>query len=176
MTCTGRQRFAWRATNRGFGESRPRVGMNRGWSIERIDWEGLEQALSDSGSWSSVLLTTNDQLMVPTRPGVYAICAQPPSAVGPDQTTIFHNLASPLYVGRSESNIQSRFLAHCRADDPELRRAKRCYQTVSLRFWFVEVPANAIKDAEAWLIRCFGPPVNKRAGTITGTLRPPIDA
>ena len=150
--------------------------MNRGWSIERIDWEGLEQALSDSGSWSSVLLTTNDQLMVPTRPGVYAICAQPPSAVGPDQTTIFHNLASPLYVGRSESNIQSRFLAHCRADDPELRRAKRCYQTVSLRFWFVEVPANAIKDAEAWLIRCFGPPVNKRAGTITGTLRPPIDA
>ena len=176
MTCTGRQRFAWRVTNRGFGESRPKVGMNRGWSIERIDWEGLEQALSDSGSWSSVLLTTNDKLMVPTRPGVYAICAQPPSAVGPDQTTIFHNLASPLYVGRSESNIRSRFLAHCRADDPELRRAKRCYQKVSLRFWFVELPANAIKDAEAWLIRCFGPPVNKRAGTITGTLRPPIDA
>ena len=150
--------------------------MNKGWSIERVDWEGLEQALSDSGSWNSVLLTTNDQLMVPPRPGVYAICAPPPSAVGPDQTTLFHNLASPLYVGRSESNIQSRFLAHCRANDPELRRAKRCYRTVSLTFWFVELPVGAIRDAEAWMIRCFGPPVNKRAGTITGTLRPPIDA
>lgn len=150
--------------------------MNKGWSIERVDWESLESALSDSGSWNSVLLTTNDQLMVPPRPGVYAICAPPPNAVGPDPTTLFHNLASPLYVGRSESNIQSRFLAHCRANDPELRRAKRCYRTVSLTFWFVELPVGAIRDAEAWMIRCFGPPVNKRAGTITGTLRPPINA
>ena len=150
--------------------------LNRGWSIERIDWEGLEEALSASGSWNSVLLTTTDRLMVPARPGVYAICAQPPNAVGQERTTIFHSLASPLYVGRSESNIQSRFLAHCRAEDPELRRAKRCYNTVQLTFWFVELPVDAIRDAEAWLIRCFGPPANKRAGTITGTLRPPIDA
>ena len=57
--------------------------MNRGWSIERVDWEGLEQTLSDSGSWGSVILTTNDQMMVPARPGVYAICAPPPNAVGP---------------------------------------------------------------------------------------------
>ena len=149
--------------------------MNRGWSIERLEWDSLEESLSSSGAWNSVLLTTNDQLMVPTRPGVYAICAQPPNVVGQNQTTMFHSLASPLYVGRSESNIQSRFLAHCRANDPELRRAKRCYYTVPLRFWFVELPVSAVKDAEAWLIRCFGPPVNKRAGTITGTLRPPID-
>ena len=150
--------------------------MNKGWSIERIDWDRLEESLSSSGAWSSVLLTPNDQLMVPARPGVYAICAQPPIAVAQDQSTLFRNLTSPLYVGRSESNIQSRFIAHCRANDPELRRAKRCYYTVSLRFWFAELPVSAIRDAEAWLIRCFGPPVNKRAGTITGTLNPPIDA
>ena len=149
--------------------------MNRGWSIERLEWDSLEESLNSSGAWNSVLLTTNEQLMVPTRPGVYAICAQPPYAVGQNQATMFRSLASPLYVGRSESNIQSRFLAHCRADDPELRRAKRCYYTVPLLFWFVELPVSAVKDAEAWLIRCFGPPVNKRAGTITGTLRPPID-
>ena len=149
--------------------------MNRGWSIERLEWDRLGESLNSSGAWNSVLLTTNDQLMVPSRPGVYAICAQPPNAVRQNQTTMFHSLASPLYVGRSESNIQSRFLAHCKADDPELRRAKRCYNTVPLRFWFVELPVSAVKDAEAWLIRCFGPPVNKRAGTIAGTLRPPID-
>ena len=150
--------------------------MNRGWSIEKVDWEHLEQALRDARSWSSVILTTTDELMVPARPGVYAICAPPPNAVGPDQTTMFHNLASPLYVGRSESNIRSRFRAHCKADDPELRQAKRCYQTVLLTFWFVELPVSIVKDAEAWMIRCFGPPVNQRAGTITGTLKPPIDA
>ena len=150
--------------------------MNWGWSIERMDWDSLEEALNASGSWKSVLLTTTDQLMVPARPGVYAICAQPPNATGQDQTTMFPSLASPLYVGRSESNIQTRFLAHCRANDPELRRAKRCYDTVRLRFWFVELPVSDIRDAETWLIRCFGPPVNKRSGTITGTLKPPIDA
>lgn len=150
--------------------------VNRGWSIERDDWDSLVQALGDSGSWKSVLLTTNDHLMVPARPGVYAICAPPPNAVGLSGTTVFHNLASPLYVGRSESNMQSRFRNHCKPDDPELRRAKRCYKTVSLTFWFVELPVGQVRDAEAWMIRCFGPPVNKIAGTITGTFRPPIDA
>lgn len=150
--------------------------MNRGWSIERDDWDSLVQALSNSEAWTSVFLTPNDQSMVPALPGVYAICAPPPNADGSDQTTMFHKLASPLYVGRSESNIRSRFLAHCETDNPELLRAKRCYRTVSLTFWFVELPVGAIKDAEYWLIRCFGPPVNKRPGTITGTFKTPIDA
>ena len=75
--------------------------MNRGWSIERVDWEGLEQALSDCRLMElGAILTTNDQMMVPTRPGVYAICAPPPNAVGPGQNTIFHNLASSFVRGQ----------------------------------------------------------------------------
>ena len=81
-----------------------------------------------------------------------------------------------MYVGRSVSNIRKRFLDHCRARDPQLRQAKWCYKTVELRFWFVELPVDAVKDAEAWLIRCFGPPVNRRDGTIIGTLGPPVQA
>ena len=150
--------------------------MHRGWSIDEDDWEGLKGALETSPNWNSVLLTTNDQTMVPAKPGVYAICAQPPNAIASAGNTLFHNLASPLYIGRSESSIQSRFLAHCRAEDPQLQKAKRCYHRVPLRFWFTQLPVGAIRNAEAWLIRCFGPPVNKRAETITGTIRPPIRA
>ena len=150
--------------------------MDKGWSINPEDWEALDRVLRRSETWNFVLLTPNDQSMVPEGPGVYAICAPPPNTTGLNRSTMFHSLASPLYIGRSESSIKSRFLAHCRTPDSQLRRAKNCYHRVQLSFWFIELPISAVKDAEAWLIRCFGPPVNKRVGTITGTLRPPIGA
>lgn len=150
--------------------------MDKGWSINTEDWEALGQVLHGSETWNSVLLTPNDQVLVPESPGVYAICAPPPNAAGSDRNTMFHSLASPLYIGRSESSIKARFRDHCQTSNPELRRAKNCYHTVQLRFWFIELPASVVKDAEARLLRCFGPPVNKRAGTITGTFRPPLEA
>ena len=160
MICMGRRRCVWRAIS---SQLRGQEEMNRGWSIDRSDWKGLEEALKGKKNWSSVLLTPNEQVMVPTRPGVYAICAPPPNATGQDRSTVFHSLASPLYIGKSESNIQSRFMAHCRSDDPQLQRAKRCYRSVQLKFWFVELDVGEIRKAEAWLIRCFSPPVNRRA-------------
>lgn len=150
--------------------------MNRGWSIDQRDWKGLGEALEGTESWRSVLLTPNDREMVPAKPGVYAICAPPPIAVGKVRSSIFRSLGTPLYIGKSESSIQSRFIAHCHSADPQLQRAKRCYQIAHLKFWFVELQVSLITEAEAWLIRCFGPPVNKRAETITGAIRPPIRA
>ena len=150
--------------------------MRKGWSIDRVDWEALEQVLPQSGNWNSVLLTKNDQSAVPERPGVYAICAKPPNATGNDHRTVFHSLASPLYIGKSKSNINSRFLKHCRPNNPELLRAKACFHRVKLRFWFIILPVSAVESAEAQLIECFGPPVNQRRGTITGTIRAPIEA
>ena len=148
--------------------------MDKGWSINHKDWKALEQALPRGNSWNSVLLTPNDQSVVPESPGVYAICAQPPSIMGSDQCAIFQSLASPIYIGRSEFSIKSRFLAHCKNTDPKLRLAKHCYD--KLQFWFIEISANAVKDAEAWLIKCFGPPANKVSGTITGTIKPQVEA
>ena len=150
--------------------------MDRGWSIDIDDWQALEMALLKSKIWKRVLLTTNDQSLVPEAPGVYAICARPPIGNRHDGKTLFHHLASPLYIGRSEWNIKSRFLNHCQNRNPQLRRAKQCFHSVQLYFWFVELPRNLVKEAEARLIKCFGPPVNKRAGTITGTIKAPIDA
>ena len=150
--------------------------MDRGWSIESCDWEALERVLPSTEAWNSALLTMNDQALVPEGPGVYAICAPPPTVTRQDNSTLFDRLVSPLYIGRSESNIKSRFVSHCRTPDAELRRAKQCYHRVQLSFWFIELPVNTVKDAEAWLIKCFGPPVNKRAGTIIGTIKPPLEA
>ena len=149
--------------------------VEKGWSIRYEDWESLDQAMQTATLWKSALLTSNDQSLIPERPGVYAICARPPNVVGPGPITMFHSLASPLYVGRSESSIRSRFLDHCKSANTQLRKAKHCYGG-QLRFWFIEMPSSSVKNAEAWLIKCFGPPVNKVAGTITGTIRPPIKA
>lgn len=150
--------------------------MDKGWSIDPKDWGALDQVLPRSGTWRYVLLTPSDEPMVPETPGIYAICAPPPNATGPNKNTMFHSLATPIYIGRSASNIKSRFRTHCRTPEPQLLKAKICYGNVELRFWFIALSVDTVKEAEARLIKCFGPPVNKIAGTITGTFQPPIRA
>ena len=149
--------------------------MDNGWSINPEDWKSLDQVIRNYKTWTSVLLTPNDQSVVPAGPGVYAICAPPPNAGGQGGGTMFHSLASPLYIGSSESSIKARFLTHCRTPSSQLRRAKNCYHRVPLSFWFIELPVSVVREAEAQLIRCFGPPVNRRAGTIPGTIKSPIE-
>ena len=149
--------------------------MRKGWSIDPADWNGLNHAVSAASTWYSVLLTPTDQHMVPERPGIYAICVSPP--VTPSTSdTMFHHLASPIYVGRSRSSIRARFISHCNTQDPVWLQAKRCYQNVPLSFWFMELPSARVRDLEAHLIDCFGPPINRRRETISATLAPPVDA
>ena len=150
--------------------------MRKGWSIDPADWNGLDEALQETTPWRFVLLTPNDRHMVPNRPGVYAICARPPTVPRSTHRTMFDSLASPIYVGRSEYSIQTRFLRHCSSKDEDLLRAKRCYNSVQLKFWFIELPSVSVRDAEGWLIDCFGPPANRQRGTISGTIGTPIDA
>lgn len=149
--------------------------MDKGWSLDPTTWEALNTAFPNGARWRSVLLTPNDQDMVPDLPGVYAICVRPPNAGNHQLSALFDKLATPVYVGRSETNIKRRFLAHCTTKDPKLRAAKHCYGG-HLHFWFAALPPDTVKTVEARLIACFGPPVNKIAGTIKGTLRPPINA
>ena len=77
--------------------------MDRGWSIESCDWEALERVLPSTEAWNSALLTMNDQALVPEGPGVYAICAPPPTVTRQDNSTLFDRLVSP-----STSDDQSR--------------------------------------------------------------------
>ena len=150
--------------------------IDKGWSINRSDWESLEQALPRSMAWGRVLLTRNDESVVPARPGVYAICAAPPGTMEHDVQSVFQNLAAPLYIGKAASSIRSRFNVHCDRPSPRLEVAKQCYASVLLHFWFVEMPSEGVETAEALLIKCFGPPVNEKSGTIIGVVKSPVDA
>lgn len=150
--------------------------MKKGWSIKMEDWNALKDVSLRSKTWTSVLLTINEQALVPESPGVYAICARPPVSTQQGPNSLFHHLSTPLYIGRSEHNIKSRFLHHCTSKNPQLHKAKLCYRAVQLKFWFVELPISNVKDAEAQLIKCFGPPVNQRDGTITGRVKSPVKA
>lgn len=149
--------------------------MRKGWSIDTSDWSELEGALDAVSKWHSVLLTPNDRQMVPERPGVYVICVRPPVFVRADQATVFDRLSSPIYIGRSRSSIRSRFIAHCVRPEPVLRAAKHCYKSVQIRFWYVELLPEHVKEVEALLIRCFGPSANLVSGTIPGRMGAPVD-
>ena len=148
--------------------------MEKGWSINQADWKDLEQVIPKNKAWSSVLLTSNEHVMVPETAGVYAICASPPVSTVTTTKSLFSSLASPIYVGRSETNIKNRFISHCQNPGSTLKLAKYCFGKVQLNFWFVPMSKETVRTAETLLIRCFGPPVNQISGTITGTIKPPI--
>lgn len=150
--------------------------MRRGWSIDPGEWRELAEIIGDQTRWKSVTLTTNDKHMVPERPGVYAICARPPVRVSTNDKNSFSEFACPVYFGRSETDIRSRFVAHCRSRDPDMYEAKRCFSRQRLRFWYVELPKDEVFDVEAALIKCFGPVTNKRDESIKGKLGPPVPA
>ena len=156
--------------------------ITRGWSLNTEDWQRLESLFREHDQWipwRSVTLNPRNIFEVPDTPGVYGICATPPVAVGPRESTsngptMFQSLAVPLYVGMSESSIQRRFSDHCQRPSDSMKRAKSCYSQVKLTFWFAELAKDHIRLAEGLLIKCFGPPVNQMQGTIKGTIGTPI--
>lgn len=154
----------------------------KGWSLNTQDWQTLEALFQEHNEWipwRNVTLNPNHQFLVPNKPGVYGICATPPLAVGSHESkgtvqTMFQELAVPLYVGMSESNLQRRFSDHCQRPSDSLKKAKHCYSQVKLTFWFAELDRAHIRLAEGLLIKCFGPPVNQVQGTIKGSIGIPI--
>lgn len=150
--------------------------MRKGWTIDPVHWEQLATLLGTRANWTSVILTTTASSMVPNRSGVYAICVRPPIATSPTHAAFFSELATPIYIGRSKSNIRDRFLKHCRSADLDLYGAKLCYSESILRFWFIELPRDHVHNVEAALIDCFGPSVNRRSETIEAQILPPVDA
>ena len=148
--------------------------MEKGWSIDQTDWKKLEQLIPPNRSWGSVLLTPNEDVMVPETAGVYAICGRPPIADFVNNKSVYSCLATPIYIGCSETNIKTRFLSHCNSPSAKLKLAKLCYGKVQLKFWFIQLNKETVRTAEAFLIQCFGPPVNQLSGTISGTIKSAI--
>ena len=138
--------------------------MRYGWTFKKQDWNNLLEAISGT-YWSSTKLDTLYQDDVPEGPGVYLICLK--------LRTInfkiypFKDLYQIIYVGRSKSSVRNRFLRHCSRPERGVREAKECFGD-NLEYWYTEINSDQVRELEAHLIRCFGPPANLRQESIPG--------
>ena len=146
--------------------------MRYGWSLDRGDWERLHLALEAgaSGTWHRVKeLSLPLELMVPTKSGVYLLCARPASLV----EGMLDQLYNVVYVGQAQ-NLRARFIQHCKSPSPDVARAKGLFGASHIEYWFLQVGIEHLDDAERELIFCLGPSANRVAGRIRAVLRPAI--
>ena len=147
--------------------------MRYSWTFEKLHWDNLRKVMKRT-RWSRTRLDPLYQDNVPERPGVYAICLKL-RTMNFNQRP-FKDLYEVIYVGRSEDSVRERFLRHCRSPERRVRDAKECFGD-NLEYWYTEVNLDQVRELEARLIKCFGPPANLREEPIiiparTGEGRP----
>ena len=146
--------------------------MRNGWTLEKQNWEDLLKVISDT-HWSHTKLDTLYQNKVPERPGVYAICLKLKTMDFNQRP--FRDLYEVIYVGRSETSVRSRFVKHSSSPVRGVRDAKECFGD-NLEYWYTEVNRDQVRELEARLIQCFGPPANLREETIPARTTAPRPA
>ena len=146
--------------------------MQHGWTLEKHRWDDLLNAISGI-HWSKTKLDILYQNNVPECPGVYAICLKL-RTINFNQRP-FKDLYEIIYVGRSEWSVRSRFLSHCHKPERRVREAKECFGE-NLEYWYAEVNQDQVRELEARLIDCFGPPANIRQERIPARTMEPRPA
>ena len=146
--------------------------MRHGWALKKQNWDDLLKVISGT-HWSNTKFDQRYQNNVPESSGVYAICLklrtmnfnQPP----------FKDLYEIIYVGKSDASVRTRFLKHCRSPVRGVKEAKQCFGD-NLEYWYTEVMPNQVRELEARLIECFGPPANRRQESIPARIKNPRPA
>ena len=149
--------------------------MDFGWRIDPVPWASIPTGLSSSRSWRAVGFTHMEAHVVPAEAGVYMFCASP-VGIRPahdEEGALFSLLLTPIYIGRT-SDLHRRFIEHCRRPSPQVEAARECFG-MSMYFWYHRREQDTIRNDEATLIDCFGPPANKRRETVVGKLGTPRD-
>ncbi len=141
--------------------------MRYGWTFEKQDWDNLLEVVNGT-YWSRTKLDSLYQNNVPEVPGVYVICFKL-GALNFNQLP-FRDLYSIIYVGRSEKSIRTRFLRHCNNPMRGVKEAKECFGD-NLEYWYAEINLDQVRELEARLIGCFGPPANLKQETIPARTR-----
>lgn len=146
--------------------------MRKGWTLEKQNWNDLLTVLTGT-NWARTKLDILYKNRIPERPGVYVICLN----LGTMNFTQrpFKDIYEIIYVGRSESSVQSRFVSHCNKPLRGVREAKDCFGN-NLEFWYTEVDYNKIREIEARIIQCFGPPANLKEESIPARTTEPHPA
>ena len=150
------------------------MSMSRGgWQCDPAVWRQLPDDLGTG--WRYVGFDRREEISVPDDAGVYVMCCCPAGLRFPPTErsgSLFANLLTPVYVGKSK-NLHRRFLEHCRHPSSRIAEARDCFGR-SMSFWFRRIAVDRIDREEAVLIKCFGPPANRREETVPATLGDPI--
>lgn len=143
------------------------------WSLIEKEWNLLRETLAPY-KWKRTDLDKLYRDKVPSKPGVYIICSNPPHNFGKD---IFPKLYNALYVGKSDKSLRVRFLNHCQNPKDELAETKKVFN-YKIDYWYTEVPLDSVDDVETIIIDCFGPSVNSKRGqgSIKIRLKDPVPA
>lgn len=144
--------------------------MRYGWTLDRYEWTEFYQYLSRK-KWQQTLLDSIYKDSVPICAGVYMICVKIPDV----SLNPFQKMYNVVYVGKSTTSLRSRFLKHCKPDNEELSKAKKCFKN-KFDYWFLIDDSKNVHNLEAILIQCFGPIANRRLEYIKGKILEPIRA
>ena len=140
--------------------NQPRGHIRYGWPLQTGSWRRLPEVISNNPAWQSRPLSHASKGSIPATTGVYMMCVCPPMMH--QMRNPFASLINVIYVGQSK-NLRTRYQNHLNTPSAKVRAARSTYAD-SLRFWFLQLPANEIRVAESILIDCFGPPANDKPG------------
>lgn len=146
--------------------------MRKGWTLEKQNWQELLTVVSGT-HWKRTKLNTLYQNSVPAKPGVYAICLKLDTMEFSQRP--FKDIFEIIYVGRSETSVRSRFVVHSNRPLRGVKDAKECFGD-NLEYWYTEVDREKVKELEARIIQCFGPPANQKEESIPARTTEPHPA
>ena len=147
-----------------------KVTGHNGWSLERGSWLQLSESLNKLDlDWKSIPLKKTLSNLIPAKKGVYLIVGKTPVNIPGE----YFDFKTPLYVGISNSNLNSRFKSHCKGELVGVRRLVRTWEVDELDFVFAEVGdfsdrdsiEQLLYDLESEFMIAFGPTANIRAQT-----------
>jgi len=138
-----------------------------GWSLKREDWMRLQSTLDDlNPDWYTVPLKRSLNSMIPNKSGIYII-------EGTTPLSLFDGLEeyrTPLYVGLSDIDLQSRFNNHCQGRLPGVKQLVNTWNTSGLMFKYAVIEhqiddrniEDLLYDLESEFLMVFGPSANVR--------------
>lgn len=127
--------------------------MKYGWSLDNQKWKQLQDAVKHY-DWNRVYLGSDYAPQVPTRCGVYLICASPKMI--PIDGKVMTYLYNAIYAGHS-LDLRRRFRDHVRGYR-DVVHAESIFRR--LEFWYSEFERRNLIEIEQLLVDTLGPTAN----------------
>lgn len=139
-------------------------GLHR-WEISLWPKPWKAFALKARFSWRVIALNTANELLVPTRPGIYTLLVQPQIASHPAASFL-------MYVGQATS-LRARFKQYLTSERKIRPLVMRLLNTCSdyVHFGFCEFSKTELDSIESALLAAFNPPCNSKIPGEVGKAR-----